>query len=491
MIDLTDNNKLLLSPGTILLTKVRLSEETSTVSEYVSDNFHLVSRASTNKFLGIIGDLAEYSLKFIPTKDTYNNIPLVEFLDSDNKAFIGIREEIISSIEKIMFPTQSKKESGWRIERFLPDYFGTVMQDNNTVLLHLVPPGYRGFYVFDGPGLIDFENWSAIAMTKSDLLANKNYTPLIPRQSSAPLSKGNASPRLPKPSIDVEISDPEQYTNFLNHDAYNLYINYINENASVKLEFTEDEVPYFKLILITILPNGSVENINIVQLGFDTSENPYRNLDKYLIREEGGINRYETEIGKDTKDLTSGTLVESKRINYSLSNEIPEYSPQIEYKKGDLVRFDQKLFEFVSDTPSTGDVPIFSHKWVYLENKLEFCSYLNLASSYDPTVKLKYVKSWLLINPNYQTHALILDVSRKEVAEFLKQLSIPGPSNPGVFAGNYTWQLPPYYIQGSGAPFQDKLLFGIKQRLSLTDFFSDVEQVLERLIQSNYNLYIN
>lgn len=485
MINLTDDNKLLLSPGTILLTKVRLSEETSTTSEYVSDNFHLVSRASTSKFLGIIGDLAEYGLKFIPTKDTYNNIPLIEFLDSDNKAFIGIREEIISSIEKTMFPTQSKKDSGWKIERFLPDYFGTVMQDNNTVLLHLVPPGYRGFYIFDGPGLVDFENWSAIVMTRLDL---KDYTPSSLRRI---LSKGGASPKLPKPSIDVEITDPEEYTDFL-QTAYKPYINYINENASVKLEFTEDEEPYFKLILITILPNGSVENINIVQLGFDTSENPYRNLDKYLIRGEGGINRYETELGNFTKDLTSGTLVESKRINYSSSDKYPKYSPQIEYKRGDLVEFDQKVFEFISNTPSSGDIPIFSYKWVVLQDKAKFCSYLNLVSSYDATIKLKYIKGWSVFNPASERYKLILDISRKEVADFLHEnLDKPGQSNPGLFTGHYTWNMPSHYVQGFGPPFNDKFPLGEKLRLALTEEFDSVEETLGKLRSSNYNIYIN
>jgi hypothetical protein len=331
----------LTTPGTILLSKLRISEATG---GYIADNFHISTRISTTKFLGIIGDLAEYGLDFVPAKKIYNNIPNLEFLSSEDKKYLGNRLEILSSFEKVLFPTMSDNE--WDIERFLPKYYGTCMQENNTVLLHLVPPGYKSFYVFNGAGISELNHsFMSSFINNWTYIHDDIYHPTIirTRSSSTTIRPHTIDADIGEPEIPVNITDP----------LYKAYLKYIQENAAVKLEFSNEESDYFRLVLLTILPSGEVENINIVQLGYETSENPYRNLDKYLLREESGINRYKYfPLDKFTKDLTSGTILSSGDLRTPLrqnkteyrdltswgERKILEYCPNKTYTKGDIVK---------------------------------------------------------------------------------------------------------------------------------------------------------
>ena len=83
---------------------------------------------------------------------------------------------------------------------------------------------------------------------------------------------------------------------------------------------------------------SSIESLNIVNLGYKTSENPLKNLDKYLVRDETFIKKYSKE-NFGIIDLTSGSLVSSnlrKREDESYVDFI-KYSYRKNYRKGQTV----------------------------------------------------------------------------------------------------------------------------------------------------------
>ena len=91
--------------------------------------------------------------------------------------------------------------------------------------------------------------------------------------------------------------------------------------------------------VLQYLPStSSIESLNIVNLGYKTSENPLKNLDKYLVRESNFVKKYST-LNSNIVDLTSGSYL-STGIRAAESDsklDFIKYSYRKNYRKGQSV----------------------------------------------------------------------------------------------------------------------------------------------------------
>jgi hypothetical protein len=124
-------------------------------------------KADTNKFLGYIGDLAEYKFKHIPEKFYYNNIPILEFLCSEDQRYIGSELAILKAISENSIFTEltendyknSDSLPSSKYNKFKPRYFGTATVGERTVVLFMVPPGYNTVFISNGSNVYSKEDY--------------------------------------------------------------------------------------------------------------------------------------------------------------------------------------------------------------------------------------------------------------------------------------------------------------------------------------------
>ena len=91
-------------------------------------------------------------------------------------------------------------------------------------------------------------------------------------------------------------------------------------------------------ILVAETSPLAVESVNVVNLGYQTSENPLRNLDKYLVRDVNFVQKY-TTTNLGVVDLTSGTYLSPsirEREDETYVSFV-RYSYRKTYKKGQTV----------------------------------------------------------------------------------------------------------------------------------------------------------
>ena len=154
----------LIDPGIIILGKSKQRQGSSIHMEFEEDPY-IQYKASTNKFLGYIGDLAEYKFKHIPEKWHYNNISILELLNSNDQTYIGTKLPILNAISKHSVFTELTKDNykdsaslpDSNYNKFEPRYFGTAILENKTVMLFMVPPGYDTIFVSNGSGIYSEE----------------------------------------------------------------------------------------------------------------------------------------------------------------------------------------------------------------------------------------------------------------------------------------------------------------------------------------------
>lgn len=153
----------LIDPGIIILGKSK-QRQGSTHMEFEEDPC-IQYKADTNKFLGYVGDLAEYKFKHIPEKWHYNNISPLELLNSNDQAYIGTKLSTLNAISRHAVFTELTKDNhkdptslpDSNYDKFKPRYFGTAILEDKTVMLFMVPPGYNTVFVSNGSGVYSRE----------------------------------------------------------------------------------------------------------------------------------------------------------------------------------------------------------------------------------------------------------------------------------------------------------------------------------------------
>lgn len=130
--------------------KVKVENDYYILSNYPYSVFYQY-KVSNDKFIGFIGDLAEYGFKHIPEKFYYNNISNLDLLNEDSQYTIGSRFPVLKAVSDHAVFTEICKEDYSNpnsllesaYDKFRPHYFGTAIQGDRTVLMFIVPPGYN------------------------------------------------------------------------------------------------------------------------------------------------------------------------------------------------------------------------------------------------------------------------------------------------------------------------------------------------------------
>lgn len=155
----------LIDPGIIILGKSNQVQGPEYSYREFEESPYIQYKASTNKFLGYIGDLAEYKFKHIPEKWHYNNISTLELLNSIDQTYIGTKLPTLDAISKHAVFTELVKDNfkepsslpNSNYDKFKPRYFGTAVLENKTVMLFMVPPGYNTIFISNGSGIYSEE----------------------------------------------------------------------------------------------------------------------------------------------------------------------------------------------------------------------------------------------------------------------------------------------------------------------------------------------
>lgn len=482
-------------PGTIAIFNVKVKNNSgSYVLAYDEDNPNeplLLHRLSNEKFLGIVGDLAEYRDLHIPKKLYYNNIPKLELLSWEDKFYIGNSQPVLQTVEEnSLFTINLKKDSSHNHLR--PSYFGVGLDsDDNMVILLLIPPGYNAVSLANGNSIetitewvartsgnwvvpnfiaddmqmagfnngvtpyIDQNTWNGniqepsqnnnidnssvyeqhdnysyggggtsggtgsggySGVDVSSLVGDKDIPPLVLNdftqtaymdgvlvvQEENTVDPGNQPPTITPRSdwgMDIYRPDINPYTDLVNpnrpsDEEDEGYFNYLAENFTTFLvdepifnssnEATASD--YYKFVKVVVSPSIipqedpsnygewddetklEIKSINIVNLGYRTSDNPYRNLDKYLVRDEGLVKKYVSPFyGGIFDDSSESYLSTDKSLNLcQLEKEEGEnyypYSYRSTYRKGQIVKWNDEYWISLVDN-NTRSLPAISKNW--------------------------------------------------------------------------------------------------------------------------------
>ena len=317
-----------------------------------------------NRTYASLRDFSEYNFQFDIDKDKFNDQFLINLLDDKSKELVGKRLDDLEKVETVLFPTITEDES----EEYTEEFFGSTLISNQTFLI-LEADGStvnkRGIYKIElyeegidsnnsGGGFIEEEFLDRVGEEK---LASPVITITL---GPGPEVKNN--PRSLYFSYDPQLTEKEN-----------------NERLSlVEYRKLEEEVSMKKAVWILLALDNSVTSINLSYKSWVDNENPNRNMNKYLLRNDEYYSTKDnirvikkSDQGNYWFDKNSETLIGNKAITTHpiLSRKIAKYrnlnsySPYVEYKIGDRVTFEGSRWESTSDN-NLGHSPILSSYWV-------------------------------------------------------------------------------------------------------------------------------
>ena len=168
----TVTNPGLIDPGTIVIGKlgsvnVPGGDQAVDFPVIELDTAFLQHKAESNKFLGFIGDLAEYEFKHIPEKYYYNNIYPLELLNTADQDYLGSDQQLFKAVEKYSVFSElagidyknSSSLSPSNYDKFKPKYFGTVLSGNRTIMMFMIPPGYDTAFISNSSGIYSYDEY--------------------------------------------------------------------------------------------------------------------------------------------------------------------------------------------------------------------------------------------------------------------------------------------------------------------------------------------
>ena len=163
----------LVDPGTIVIGKLSSVNVPDDDDQQIDfpvielDTAFLQHKAESNKFLGFIGDLAEYEFKHIPEKYYYNNIYPLELLNTADQDYLGSDQQLFKAVERYSVFSElagidyknSSSLSPSNYDKFKPKYFGTVLSGNRTIMMFMIPPGYNTAFISNSSGIYSYDEY--------------------------------------------------------------------------------------------------------------------------------------------------------------------------------------------------------------------------------------------------------------------------------------------------------------------------------------------
>ena len=379
------------------------------------EEYDLIYLNASNKDIVSLGDINEYGWKFIVDKLKYNQIYPLDFLpDAIKLDVVGTDLNSISSVEKTFFPTIATGHPEVNNIR----YFGTVSINNDQKLLMIVvPPGYSSIEFFDTSSLTDSE------------IVTDNY-------DTTEESDANAT--------EIDISG-------IHITSYDCKIG--------RYSFNEDEQKWYKLIWFVICPDKTRirPKINISYIAWENSINPKRNLHQYLLRQDDKaeidaypkvVDNINDSIWLDTcsNTLLGTEVVENHPIIDNKLSKIDEWDPKGHYTYHDIVVYDE--IEYISlSWHNKGNNPKTTDAWTI--NYKGRSNFWNKSKFYKTGDKITWGRQiWVSTHENIGENPLfsncwILESVQNQISNNRRPVNIklisstgdttiPGTSNPSV-----------------------------------------------------------
>ena len=155
-----------------------------------------------------------------------------------------------------------------------------------------------------------------------------------------------------------------------------------DENPSkINIEFEDNEIKYYKIIWFILTPGekNRLVDINLSYISWEISNNPFRNQDKYLLREEDKfdivhnidvVENIGTVSNPHWLDQSSGTIIGNRNTsshplldlicNYYKDN--TDWDENVSYKRGQVCSYNNNTWISLENN-NRGNNPIFSNLW--------------------------------------------------------------------------------------------------------------------------------
>ena len=151
--------------------------------------------------------------------------------------------------------------------------------------------------------------------------------------------------------------------------------------SKIHILFQGDEIKYYKIIWFVLTPGekNKIVDINLSYISWEISNNPFRNQDKYLLREDDRVNIIHgidvvENIGTETNphwlDQSSGTIVGNRAVTSTpILNQIIEmledntsWDKYVSYKRGQTCTYNGENWISLENN-NIGNNPKFSNLW--------------------------------------------------------------------------------------------------------------------------------
>lgn len=360
-------------------------------SEIVNSDLVLY-RAEDSKELTNI-DFAEYGVKFNPEKFKYNNKLLLEYIENTIKKSVGVELSELKKLENYPLYTLASKKFEGEDVALEYGYFSTVNIN-----------GVGDLYLIDVPeDIYKLELYgSSITKNNSDYNNKKFLDYKMGDLFNKSTSEGGekvAFTNTPKLIITLG-PDAEEYFNPSNSGlSYYYQGNYYTDGKLPKktldeclkkhsLETKEDYAKYYRVLedeiycrkliwFLALDKKPSSINVNVSVYSFLKNENPIRNRNEYVIRndEYRSSNTYPEPLYQKGSDIyhkllddTLGNIIENPYIlDTKINLRSDKYSKYITYKKNSVVTFHGDKYISLVDN-NRNNLPDISPSWMLYDN---------------------------------------------------------------------------------------------------------------------------
>lgn len=303
-------------------------------------------------------DFSEYNFSYEVEKDKFNDEFLVDYLGNKTLSLFEPSSNSLEKLEYIIFPTFGNEE--W--EGNDNKYFGTTLINNQVFVLLHAEKGIKRVELYNGFIYKNNDNPSPTAsnFVSIDSLLSQGITPTE------------------EPYFIIELGEP-------------LGDEVVESTDLVRIKELSDEVEYEKMIWLLITSNNEVSEVNLSYKSWVDSDNPNRNMNKYLLRNDEFWSTKDlvriNDVVEDTDDnvvldANSGTLLGTEKLDISrllafqkIKSRVdsceysdkgqgyPNYFPYMTYKTGDKVFYGGDIWESVADNNFNSN-PALSTKWI-------------------------------------------------------------------------------------------------------------------------------
>ena len=303
-------------------------------------------------------DFNEYGWEFIVDKGKYNHRFPLDYLIDSRKEEIGYDLENIDLVSKTILPTLATSiPSGETINDIT--YFGTVSVGKQKLLMVDIPRGYSTAELFDTSDTIQIT------------VQTNEETGEVIGEVEERIVDGVVIYHLPRRAAEYD-----EGTNIVETTM---------DIPKIKITLEDDEIKFSKIVWFVITTgtneHNNISDINISYLAWEKSNNPYRKLNEYLLRnDDKAVLDSEIEVVENMgnpdiwMDMSSRTIVGNREILQhpiidSKMKRSDSWDMYASYKKG--VRCSYKDYTYVSlIDDNCSNVPTWSPSCWIMESKL-------------------------------------------------------------------------------------------------------------------------